>query len=236
MKNIKRWVITKVPRWEEFKSFFQLKFVIYLITWFTLIPIIVNLLSKAPKELKLTFAKPELIIPMSLPFSWEIMWFSSLSFFIAYILYILAIPKFVRKYNNYKDYEKYGHSPRNLVYQAVDIANTKKFIERMCEKKFITTSDTIPDDDNNPSVTKEQTIYYWKFKDITYKFGMPILNESDVTESEKEIFWEIFGRFSEKFLLVRILIIILLILSLLLFGYVLIHHIQSGYEYAMENI
>lgn len=215
-----------IPRWESFKSFFQLKFVIYLVTWFTLVPIVVKMLYNVPDTITLNSVTPPLTIVMSLPFSWETMWFSSLSFFIAYILYLIFIPKFVIKYNNYCDYKKFGHSPRNLVYEASSIVKIDKFITRMLEKKYIECIDKNIGKKVNPSVEEKQTVYYWEHKGKCYKFGMPIDNK----ESENEIFWEIFARFSGKYLIIRIIITLLLLVSLYLFATVLYHHILSGYQ------
>lgn len=233
-------------RWEKYKELFNLKFVMYLVTWFAIVPLLANLLNNVPDEILITSTIPHLVIALDIPFSWKLLWFSSLCFFIAYVLYLIRVPEFIKDNNNYIEYKGYGHSPRNLVWKSIPIVKTDKFIERMLEKKYITIIEeneyTNIVEKTNPNVTDDSTIYAWQYNEEYYKFAMPITNGNGPKDdthgdiSEKEVFWEIFGRFSEQHAKSRILISILLRLSLLLFSIVLLQHIDAGLDYVLGDI
>lgn len=227
-----------VQRWEKYKKFFNLKFVMYLVTWFALVPVIASILKDSPDKILVVSTVPHLEIYLKLPFSWQLLWFSSLSFFVAYLLYVLFVPDFIKDNNSFEEYKQYGHSPRNLVWKALPIIETDKFIQRMLEKNYIKKITKDEFDSNskheNPYVSKEQTYYTWEKNNEYYIFGMPIKENSEGL-SEKEVFWEIFGRFSEKNIYARKCISILLTINLYMFGFVLIQHIDAGLDYTLGN-
>jgi hypothetical protein len=91
-----------------------------------------------------------------------------------------------------------------------------------------------------PFVNKEQTELYFNYQEKTYSLELPRLDASGkidkgATEvAEKEIFWEVFGRFSSSKSAVRLIIIGLLFISLVLFSIVLLQNIWTGLLYLLK--
>jgi hypothetical protein len=224
-------------RWEEYKQFFQITIFRYLVLWFSLVPIIAGMIENLPKKIDINMGGTILQIELSLPFTWQLLWMSSLFFAIAFSIYAIRCPNFIRKYNSYKDYQAFSHDVRWMSWEASRLladANDQqkdKLIERLTTKNYLlelTKNDEFTKSPN-PVVEEKQTVLYFEHKGKKYKLGMPVLDgESSVTDSEKGVFYELFGRYSESRKLERTTIIFLLILSLILFVFVLFQHVFSG--------
>jgi len=229
--------------WQAYKDFFNITVFRYLVTWFAIVPLIAKLLSRLPQEINfMRFGNNFYTITLSLPFTWEWLWIASLLFIIAYGLYAWKCPKLVKKYSSLKDYKNDMHSPRWLTWLSRDIINDKeqypKFFERMSTKNYFVLETNVPAIDRFPTVIvqNEQTVLYFRDNRQLYSFGMPILTngveDKALTEiAEREVFWEVFGRFSSSKRNWRFVILTLLYLSGICFSIVLFEHIFSGFEY-----
>lgn len=224
-----------IPRWERYKQFFQIAVLRYLVVWFSMVPVIAKLLDGLPRPLKFTIGENPVALQLALPFSWELLWFSSFLFFLALALYHWRCPDFIKRFNSFSEYALLGNNPRWLSWEASklpkDEAVRKKFVERMLTKKFIQeVASNIVLNDPNPSVEEKQTKWHFQLDGRTFVLAMPPLDVDGKIQvgSENEIFWEIFGRFSEARGGSRLAIYILLILSLILFLTVLLEHITFG--------
>lgn len=222
-------------RWEEYQSFFQLIILRYLVVWFSIVPIIASLISQLPNPLPINIMGVPHEIDLTLPFYWQLLWLSSLFFVIALGLYKFYCPKFIHKYNNFSDYCAYKHHPRWLTWEAhrllliADKNQRLKFIERLNTKNYLRTikNDVGTDTIECPIVGEQQTTINFRISDTLYQFGMPIISDTP-NDSEKDIFYELFGRYSESRPIVRFLIKALLAVSLALFLAVLCQHIYNG--------
>lgn len=234
--------INRTISWQNFRDFFNITIFKYFVTWFALFPIAANILEKIPDEVKIPIDNDIIYtFNVSLPFKWQILWFASLSFVLAYILYLIFVPKYITKYFNYKYYKEYEHSPRNLVYEANNIIKSKtdidKFVQRMLEKKYISPADTIVNNIDKPFVGEKQTTLIFNHENINYELSLPILDKNGNEDKEntiiaqREIYWEIFGRLSASKPWLRIIIFILLIASLIAFLIPFIQSICSGFQY-----
>lgn len=238
----------KIMRWEEYKDFFQITIFKYLVMWFSIVPILAGLISAIPDHLELMIGENKAVIYLtsinpSLPFNWQLLWLSSLFFVIAFIWYLVRCPKFIRKYNNFSDYEAYGHDPRWIAWLVSDFvkvaskAQMEKFVDRLAKKRFLieVTDETQVKKFEEPEVGERQTVCYFKHAEKTYGFGMPVytteVNPHIVPEAEKGVFYELFGRYSGSSAAERIIIFMLLSISLGLFAYVLVQHIWAGANY-----
>lgn len=226
----------KVDRWEDYQTFFQLIILRYLIVWFSLVPVIAGFIDQLPNPLPITLMGVEYKIELTLPFHWQLLWLSSLFFVIALGLFKFFCPKFVQKYNSFSEYRSYNNHPRWLTWEThklLKIATNKqkqKLVERLNAKKYLTLLKVNINKDlcESPVVKEKQTVLQFKVDDKSYEFGMPILSSTCNNESEKDVFYELFGRYSESHYKVRFIIKVLLIISLLLFLWVLIEHIFNG--------
>lgn len=234
-----------IKRWEGYKELFQITIFKYLVMWFSIVPILAGLAKAIPAHL-LTIGNEKLIvnvaaISLSLPFNWELLWLSSLFFVIALLIYWLRCPAFVMKYNSFTDYKQYSHDQRWMAWLASDFitsasaAEMDTFVSRLSVKKFLI--DEVGEDKNldTPQVEETQTVRYFQHAGKKYGLGMPIkLDNMPQEDSEKGIFYELFGRYSESRFYSRLTIFICLLISAVLFGVVLIQHISAGAVYFIE--
>ncbi|MGH1385955.1 hypothetical protein [Kordia sp.] len=236
----------KVLNWQWFRDFFKITIFKYFVTWFALVPIFAKLSQYLPKVIRIQLSHYEsYCINLSLPFKWEILWISSLLFVIAYILYLSFAPTFVKRYFSLKDYRDYEHSPRWIVWESQkliksDYVDLDKFIGRMVKKEYVyKVDDKSSFEDKKVIVDKKQTHLMFIYKNEKYKFSMPILidNNEDKHLTEiavREIFWEVFARFSASKFGVRFAIQSFLIASLITFSIPLIQSIISGFQYLLK--
>jgi len=230
--------------WQWYKNFFNITILRYLVTWFAIVPLFVKIVEVINRVLKAP--KIQLIlenISLSLPFYWELLWLSSLFFVIALTLYQLFCPQFIKTYNSFGDYKKRLHSPRWIIWESLSVINDKqeigKLFDRLSTKNYI--KETKRKFDKNEVVIEEnQTTAYFEFETKKYSLSLPIITAENIDEQktelvEREIFWEVFGRFSSSKKGIRITIITLLILSAILFGVVFLQNIVNGFEYIIST-
>jgi hypothetical protein len=246
LKKIYNIMKDRVLNWQWFRDFFNITIFKYFVTWFALVPIFAKLSEYLPKEIKIQLSQNDsYIINLELPFKWEILWVSSLSFVIAYLLYLIFAPTFVKRYFSLKDYKEYEHSPRWIVWESQKLIKSKyvdidKFVGRMAKKEYVKKSNKISEfNDKKVIVDDKQTYLMFEYKDEQYKFSMPILSDNQENETlteiaVREIFWEIFARFSASKLGVRFVIQALLIFSLITFTFPFIESIISGFQYLLK--
>lgn len=251
--------------WQWYKSFFSITILRYLVLWFSLVPMLALWLNQIPegkiylKDIKIL--KDNKIssegnledivtyfeIDLGLPFSWELLWASSLFFVVALIIYVIFCPSFIKKYPSFKDYKAHYHSPRWIVWEAKKVAVDKSEIpllfDRLNTKKYLKIENqSKPENINKVIVEALQTKLYFKYSNQDYSLGMPILfNKKEIDREntdnvEREIFWEIFGRYSSSKPFWRGVIILLLFLSLICFSIPVVQNIIKGGNYLIESI
>jgi len=255
---IKKFLKKPHTHWQSYKNLFQITVFKYLVTWFAIVPFFALLLKNMPQEFKIDIlhTKIEYSFNFGLPFSWQLLWFSSLSFVIAYVLYLIFCPSFIRKYNSFKDYIAMMHSPRWVIWESKNIFNKKmdvdKFYKRISTKKYVEEIDLSSFEslkkeynenkkedseefkDFGVIIEEKQTKLYFKYNNKAFGLGMPIIinnNEDEVQTRivEKELYWEVFGRYSASFPKIRMTILGLLSLSTILFIIVLVQNIYNGF-------
>lgn len=217
--------------WQAYKNLFQITVLRYLVTWFAIVPFFAILLSGLPSVFKIDILHTEIeySFNLGLPFNWKLLWFSSLSFVIAYLLHLTLSPSFIRTYNSYRDYIAIMHSPRWIIWESQYIFKKKmdidKFYERISTKKY--TEDLTAEEfkkmearynegkvdsekfkDFGVLIEEEQTKLYFKHSNKFFSLGLPIIKDGAIDETqtsivEKELFWEVFGRYSASYPIVK---------------------------------
>lgn len=234
----------KVETWELYKKFFSLLILRYFIVWFSLVPVIAGIISQLPDPLPVIIGGTTLNIKLKLPFTWQILWISSFFYVCALCLYLWRCPPLIKQYNNYTEYRNYGHSPRWLTWLVADLLNVsddiqvENFSKRLLIKRFLKIVDEDTETTESPVVDKDHTYHVFSHNDAIYRFEMPLeIEESNQkTDPENEIFYEIFGRYSESRYRTRFIIKTLLVLSLVLFCTVILQHIFAGFIFVFEWI
>lgn len=229
----------KLPRWETYKNFFQVAVLRYLILWFSIVPVLAKPILDLPSPLPLEFAGKIYEINLSLPFNWQLLWVASLFYAIALAIYQIRCPQFIKKYNSFADYTNYSHHIRWLTWETYfffKLASDKQkreFFRRMWEKNYIDKDSKITASKKveKPTVMEEQTVFRFSFNNQSYKLGLPPKKGSQHTDCEKDIFYELFGRYSSSRPCSRLAIQILLIFTFVLFICVISQHIYTGAKY-----
>ena len=244
MIKLIKWLFIKDSvwnHWQWYKGFFNITVLRYLVTWFAIVPVIGVLILNIPEQIAITIGdgtEYTVKIGFSLPFNWKLLWGSSLSFVIAYILYLIFCPRFIKTYSNYGNYKSFVHSPRWLAWVAKDIVTNKKeihkFFERLSVKNYLKRTEYPVKNGHQISlpetlVHEDYSTLYFEYKDNVYSLSMPSeIQRLNREEVERDLFWEIFGRFSSSKIVVRFFIKYLLLISGGLFAFVLYQNIVSG--------
>lgn len=229
-----------VPRWEKYKRFFQITIFRYLVIWFSLVPIVTTLLNGLPQPLPLQIGEQLHYIDLAMPFTWQILWLSSLLYLAALIIYAIRCPSFIAQYNDYSEYSAKGHDGRWLAWEAKELAGHKadmdKFVSRLRTKKFVEEMPVDCDwsEDSNPLVEEHVTSFSFEAEGKKWKLSAPVM--VDNKPQEKGLFWEIYGRYTESRSVARFFIYLLLIGSLVLFLIAFSQHVVSGGESVFEWI
>jgi len=227
--------------WQWYKKVFGEVIFKFFVSFISLLPIISKVFQAPTQSNSVANVETQL---RSL-FDWRALWLAAIFYLIAYLLYSLFCPKFIRTYNNFKDYKDYSHSPRWLVWLSEGIFKDKKqfplLVQRLEIKGYLVkTSATLPQSGRQEKyvidVLKNQTILSFAENGYYYEFGMPRLLDNsldkEATEiAEREIFWELFGRYSSSRKYVRMIISILLAFSIALFGFVVLQYMISMTKY-----
>lgn len=124
--EMQRFVLSKIPDWEMLRIFGQNKLLKSSYFWFFFVPICAKALQGLPDPIILYF--PDSIrslsqpveldggftIRLSLPFTWQAMFFASVSFSIASILFAWRCPPLIRDFTNPTDFTDKGRSPFHI--------------------------------------------------------------------------------------------------------------------------
>lgn len=226
--------------WQWYRKMFNISIFKYLVSWFAIVPIVYSVIEMF--DLKIF----ELDKLLKIPISWQLLWASSFCFVIAYLLYCWKCPRFIKEYYSYAEYKKHMHSPRWLVWLSGDIVKnnhgTDLFVQRMSEKKYIKKIDAGKKINgfSQIEVLEKTTKLTFKYQNNTYVLEMPIVkkgieNENLTIIAEREIFWEIFGRFSSANKTTRLIINFFLVVSGILFSIVFSQNIIKGFKLVIHS-
>jgi hypothetical protein len=233
--------------WQWYRDLFSITILRYFVLWFSIIPIVLHVFGTVPEEVQSTFGQAVVMLRPRLPFSWAILWLSSLSYTAALLLFVVRCPDFIKKYHTYADYVAYGHSERWIVYLVRDVyvirgKSWEKLKNRLIEKKYAV--EAVGGHDVKPEISIEADKSLFRFYDESknYEIGMPLLNangsvdESRTVTGVREMFWEIFGAHAGSRRTERGFIISLLWISVVLFAVVFLEHIWSAIPYTFAAI
>ncbi len=103
-----RWVMLKetVPSWTDLRSYGSSRILNTSYFWMIVVPLAAKLFSHIPDTIHLPFLEKTLALGIGLPFSWKILFFSSLSFSIANSIYSFFCPRIVKDYRTFAAYNE----------------------------------------------------------------------------------------------------------------------------------
>ncbi|NDK35492.1 hypothetical protein [Rhodovulum sulfidophilum] len=192
--------------WHNLDGYFKPIVTRFFIAWFATAPLIASLTKNYPSI-------------FVLPFDWWILWSASLSYAIAFAIHAWKCPQFIKRYPTYLAYQARGHSPRWLVWEffgcwsAIHESGRQKLESRVVEKKYAkeTTENLVCRE--KPQVLERGTIFQFPHNNKSYDLT---IKEDAPSEAVKDLFWEIFGRWTSSFTKTRLLIWGLLALAVVL--------------------
>ncbi len=231
--------------WQWYRDLFSITILRYLVVWFSIVPIIISIYRNLPDELQIRVSQVtyfmDLDLEIILPFNWQLLWISSFFYVIALTLYYIFCPKFIKLYPSFAHYKEHLHSPRWIVWEAEELINDEmalpKLYDRLSKKKYFRTTD--PNEAKGEVIVKEnQTEITFTYDGVDNTLSFPPLGVSEnvILSQERDIFWEIFGRYSQSRKFFRLLIIGILSISALLFAIALSQHVFRGLEYTWDFI
>ena len=93
-----------IPSWTDLRGFGSSRLLKTSYFWMILVPLAAKLLAHMPNELHIPLLEKTLTIGLGLPFSWKVLFFSSLSFSVANSIYSIWCPRIVKEYRTFADY------------------------------------------------------------------------------------------------------------------------------------
>ena len=227
-------------RWENYRDFFNLTVFRYLVLWFSLVPLLASLLAGLKPPIVIPIGgEHQITLGLAIPFYWQILWLSSMFFFLALALYKWRCPAFVKKYHTFAEYTDVGHDPRWIVYEVrllkLSGEDLGGFTEKLKTKRFASVSTKATT--AKPVIESKQTVYRYPNGQGSageiVEVGAPVLDANGVVvpDAERGLFWEIFAAFSGSRIRTRAFILGLLLLSAICFTIVLVQHIKHGWDY-----
>lgn len=182
--------------WHNLDGYFKPIVTRFFITWFATAPLVASLTKSYPSILVL-------------PFDWWILWLASLAYAIAFFIHAWKCPQFIKRYPTYLAYQARGHSPRWVVWEffgcwsAIHEAGRQKLESRVVEKKYAKDSTENLAYREKPQVFEKGTIFQFPHNNKSYDLT---IKEDAPSEAVRDLFWEIFGRWTSSFLKTRLLI------------------------------
>jgi hypothetical protein len=106
-----------IPSWVTIRGLGKNKILNTSYIWIVLVPIVAKLLEKTPDVVKLKVFGTYAEIPLVLPFSWGIFYFSAVCFFFASIIFMLCCPSIIKRFADFSDFIASGESGRYFLKQ-----------------------------------------------------------------------------------------------------------------------
>jgi len=227
------------PHWQEFDKLFSLTVLKILVLWFAVFPIIAKLFEELGGEITFFSGEISFTFSLGIPFRLEILWVSSLTYFLAYVFYHFRCPKFIKDYPSYTNYEALNHSPRWVVWITYYALNEKWFDDNLKEKlkrrlvekeRAVEISNYKGNSPYIPKPSPQGTSFVFNYGDKQFwlNHGELISDCEDIT---KDIFWEVFAVYAVSKTKSRFFTTTLLWGSLILFSLVVILNVVAGFRY-----
>ncbi|WP_147448243.1 hypothetical protein [Mesorhizobium sp. YM1C-6-2] len=222
--------------WQFLSRYFHPALTRFFVSWFALAPLAVNTLdivsaAQASHPILMMFGNLEL------PFSWIILWFASFAYFVAFLIYTFCAPSFMQRYPSYLAYAERGHSPRWLAWESyyaypkLDISQQQKFLERLLAKKFAESTASAGNPSEKPSVEGDGTKWTFVYGDKSYVLS---INESLSEDRQRDLFWELLGRYSASKVYIRYFIWVSLGCAVVMTAITVIQNIIFVIRYLFE--
>ena len=162
--------IQRLFHWNKLRMVQNNKIVKSTYIWLAVVPIIAKFSSKLEDVISFNYQGKEYLIDITLPFSWQLFFFSSLCFVIGNVLYTWFSPDMIKNYIGFNDFTSSGRGFKHLIEQSIkEIRNS----EDMGFK--IQTTDK-----------------------MTLVAGKKLYTDEEIEWKAKKLFWEIYDKNNES--------------------------------------
>lgn len=101
---LKKVLVSLIFKWETLKKIQNIQIVKSTYTWIFIVPIFAQSFAKIKQITTIKVFDQTFEVNLSLPFSWQIFYFSGLFFVIANIFYYIACPEIIKDFSNFNDF------------------------------------------------------------------------------------------------------------------------------------
>ena len=108
--------------WSAFNALGRNRIVRSSYIWATLVPVLAKMLSSISRDFKLPIFSLDIRLVLGVPFTWEILYYSSVCFAIATLVYAVFCPDIVKRYDKYSDFQAEGKGSDQLVSYAFGVS------------------------------------------------------------------------------------------------------------------
>lgn len=175
--------------------------------WLFIVPITAKFLSKLESNLSFEISGQMITFVLSMPFSWQALFFSACFFVIGNILVSLQIPEIIKKYKNFSDFSTSGKTREHLRNIQGDRANDSlESIKTLKKLAGISSSSDSEDDFKNNFDSTYLSIDYGNvlkraicslcylfgmlfILDVAYKNFLWVISSMDLVEFKDKLFF-----------------------------------------------
>ncbi|MEI8645477.1 hypothetical protein P4S60_07665 [Pseudoalteromonas sp. Hal040] len=97
-----------IPHWSFIKGMADIKLVKISYIWIIIVPILAKALNEVSDSIPITIGNVVINFNVALPFSWQLFFFSALTFSMAQFLYTVFCPEVIKKYKNVHEFREDG--------------------------------------------------------------------------------------------------------------------------------
>jgi len=115
----------RVPRWSFFSRVGNSKALRELARWFVFVPFIARLLATVTREVA-QVPRLEFASHFSLPFDWQLLYYSAFAFMLAGITYEIGAPRIFRDFSSYFDLSQREREPRELMDYLLEVGDFRR--------------------------------------------------------------------------------------------------------------
>jgi len=109
--------------WESINKFGKNRLLATSYVWLVVVPLVAKAMSKMESPLDFSRYVDGFVIDFSLPFSWQIFYFSSVIISIASAIYFFRCPEIIRSFSTFSEFQKEGRDSSYLLSYAEKLEN-----------------------------------------------------------------------------------------------------------------
>lgn len=210
----------KIFSWTNVRKFGVSKFVQSSFVWIAIVPLIAKVLSKMNSLLVIPIGDEKYVFVLELPFSWQLFFFSAISFSLATIIYFVWCPRIIKEHYNATHFLEEGKTLTQLREYAEEIDMDVSIQERKTSMMEY-------------GLRKAQTFQQWG--GIPPSENQPITEYEKLINDTKTLFWTVFDEANKSKYMAMYISMLLYIIGSILFFIVILKNIWFAF-YTMLQI